>query len=141
MASTPEAKVKKQVTEIVRSFQEAAYRVIPTTRGMGKSGHADQLYSFFGWFLAVEVKAGSNGPTEMQKKRLREAAASGALVAFVNEKSLDHFKAWLIAIMSTHITSAPLWLFSGGVNAFIPEGFTLEETLPDIQLDGATDDE
>lgn len=120
MAKTPEGKVKEEVDAILSRVK--AYNTTPTTGGFGKSGTADRIACIpdarggVGYFLSVEVKAGKNKPTALQRLRLQETIAAGGYAAVVNETNLDAFSDWVEAI-------------HGGIetvsNVLLPVGITL----------------
>jgi len=67
--STPEGKVKKKVTNILK-FHGAWY-CSPATRGMGRSGVPDILACLRGVFLGIEVKRDiKHLPTKLQEHEL-----------------------------------------------------------------------
>jgi hypothetical protein len=96
MAATPEAKVKKVVTQQLKAM--GAYYFYPVTGGYGASGVPDIIGCFDGLFFGIECKAGRNKPTDLQRKNLQEITAAGGLALIVNEGNMhtvaDHIRMW-----------------------------------------------
>lgn len=86
MASTPEAKVKRVVTQQLKEI--GAYYFYPVTGGYGKSGVPDIIGCYRGNFFGIECKAGRNKPTPLQEKHLREIAEAGGVSLVVNEENM-----------------------------------------------------
>lgn len=84
---TPEGKVKEQIKRILR--KHGAYYVMPTTFGMGRSGATDFVACCYGFFVAIEAKAGSNAPTLLQQKHMNDVEAAGGISLVVNEENID----------------------------------------------------
>ena len=88
MAMTPEAKVKKKVAEQLRALN--AYYFYPVTGGYGKSGVPDIVGCYNGKFFGIECKAGSNKPTALQERNLKEITASEGMAFVVNEDNMHN---------------------------------------------------
>ena len=86
MAMTPEAKVKKVVTKQLK--QLGAYYFFPMTGGYGKSGVPDIVGCYEGKFFGIECKAGTNKPTVLQEKNLRDIENVGGLSLVINEDNM-----------------------------------------------------
>lgn len=87
MASTPEAKVKKQVVKILQ--EEGVYYFFPVTGGYGRSGIPDIVGCLPGGrFLAIECKAEGNTLTALQTRELERILARGGAAFVVDEHSL-----------------------------------------------------
>lgn len=84
---TPEAKVKKQVTAILK--KHGAYYFYPVTGGYGRSGVPDIVACWRGQFFGIECKAGKNTTTALQEKNLQEIRKSGGLTVVVNEHTVQ----------------------------------------------------
>jgi|TARA_R110002051_G_scaffold323339_1_gene416622 hypothetical protein len=84
---TPEAKVKKQVVERLKTL--GAYYFSPVTGGYGKSGVPDIIGCYKGRFFGIECKAGKNKPTRLQEKNLTAIKANGGISIVINEHNLD----------------------------------------------------
>jgi Holliday junction resolvase len=84
---TPEAKVKKKVTTILKSI--GAYYFYPVTGGFGRSGVPDIVCCLNGNFIGIECKAGDNKATALQNKNLEEIQAAGGFAFIVNEDNID----------------------------------------------------
>ena len=86
MAMTPEGKVKKKVVAYLKEI--GAYYFFPATGGYGKSGVPDIVGCYKGRFFGIEVKAGKNTPTELQKHQLKLITEAGGIAIVVNENTL-----------------------------------------------------
>lgn len=95
MAATPEAKVKKQVTDLLKLWD--AYYFYPVTGGFGRSGVPDIVACIDGDFIAIECKAGKNKPTELQLKNLQAIGKAMGWPWTINEEEIDEFELWLIS--------------------------------------------
>lgn len=93
MAATPESKVKKKVTDLLK--QRGAYYFYAFTGGYGKSGVPDIIGCYRGYFFAVECKAGKNKPTLLQEKNLREIREAGGVAFVINEDNVDDCLKWM----------------------------------------------
>jgi Holliday junction resolvase len=87
MALTPEKKVKNQVVKLLK--QHHAYYFFPATYGMGRSGVPDIVCCFKGTFIGIECKAGSNKPTELQKRELAAIQEAEGVALVINELNLN----------------------------------------------------
>jgi hypothetical protein len=85
--STPEAKVKKKVVEMLKAA--GAYYFYPVTGGYGRSGVPDIVCCLKGRFIGIECKAGGNKPPALQQKNLEEIRAARGLALVVNEANFD----------------------------------------------------
>lgn len=88
MAMTPEAKVKKKVTDILKS--RGAYYFYPVTGGYGGSGVPDIVACYKGMFLGIECKTGTKKPTKLQSMNLEKIDKCGGVAVVVNEDNVDH---------------------------------------------------
>lgn len=84
---TPEKKVKKKVTDILKAA--GAYYFYPVTGGFGASGVPDIIVCHKGVFIGIECKSGKNKPTYLQLKNLRDIARCGGLAIVVNEDNVN----------------------------------------------------
>jgi len=87
MATTPEAKVKKQIKQILDNHQ--IYHFSPYMSGMGRAGVPDIIACFKGHFLAIEAKAGKNKPTALQEREIANIQKAGGHAMVLNEDNLD----------------------------------------------------
>lgn len=87
MAKTPEAKVKTQVTGILKGH--GAYYFYPVTGGFGASGIPDIVGCINGRFFAIECKAGSNKPTALQQHHLNMIENMKGHALLVNETNIN----------------------------------------------------
>jgi hypothetical protein len=75
-ATTPEGKVKKRLTEMLRTHKIWFY--FPGNNGFGKSGLPDIVAIVKGRFVGIEVKADrTKKPTALQWKTGREIKEAG----------------------------------------------------------------
>lgn len=87
MAMTPEAKVKKKVTNILKELN--AYYFYPVTGGYGKSGVPDIIGCYKGMFFGIECKAGKNKPTPLQEKNLSDIKENQGIALVINEENIE----------------------------------------------------
>ena len=93
---TPEAKVKKQIRQIIDEFD--AYYAMPIGTGYGQSGVPDFLICHKGRFIAVEAKAGKGKTTLLQEAHLERIRTAGGITMIINETNLQQLReqlAWL----------------------------------------------
>ena len=93
---TPEAKVKRKVTEQLKLI--GAYYFFPATGGYGKSGVPDIVGCYKGRFFGIECKAGKNKPTALQQKNLDDIALTEGIALLINEANMKDV---------THLLGAP----------------------------------
>jgi len=84
---TPEAKVKKKVTTILK--EHGAFYFTPVTGGFGHSGIPDIVACFNGKFVGIECKAGDKKPTALQNKVLEDIRNARGFALVVNESNLQ----------------------------------------------------
>jgi hypothetical protein len=84
---TPEAKVKKKVTSILKEL--GAYYFYPVTGGYGRSGVPDIVCCLAGNFIGIECKANGNKATALQHKNLEDIQEAGGYAFIVNEDNID----------------------------------------------------
>lgn len=84
---TPEAKVKKKVTEILKAH--GAYYFYPVTGGYGSSGVPDIIGCVNGRFFGIECKAGRGTTTALQDKNLQQIKDAGGVSLVVNENNVQ----------------------------------------------------
>jgi Holliday junction resolvase len=87
MAQTPEGKVKAKVVAVLKS--EEAYYFFPATGGYGRSGVPDIVCCVGGAFLAIECKAGTNKPTQLQVREIENIRRAGGVAVVANEENWD----------------------------------------------------
>ena len=100
MASTPESKVKKQCTALLKQFN--AYHFFPVTGGFGRSGVPDIICCYRGQFLGIECKAGKNKTTALQEAEMAKIRAAGGSTLVINEDNINELQEWLYARSSPH---------------------------------------
>jgi len=89
MSLTPEGKVKKKVTDLLKEL--GVYYFYPVTGGYGPSGVPDIIICADGKFIAVECKAGSSTPTALQEAAMHKIRCAGGKTFVVNEDSFPLF--------------------------------------------------
>ena len=87
MAMMPEAKVKHKVVKQLKDL--GAYYFFPATAGYGKSGVPDIVGCYQGLFFGIECKAGTNKPTPLQDKNLKDIRKAGGMDMVVNEDNMS----------------------------------------------------
>ena len=88
MAMTPEAKVKKRITTMLKSY--GVYYFFPVTGGFGRSGVFDIVACIAGRFVGIEVKADSKcKPTVLQTMNAKEAYSCGAYALLIHSGNID----------------------------------------------------
>jgi len=96
MATTPEKKVKNDVTKILKEYN--AYYFYPATGGFGRSGVPDIVACFRGQFIGIECKAGTNTTTALQDRELASIALAGGHAIIINESNIEEVRKVLDAI-------------------------------------------
>lgn len=87
MAATPEKKVKAAVGKLLKQYN--VYHFSPNTHGYGRSGIPDIICCLQGGtFLAIECKAGTNIPTALQLREIREIQDRKGMAVVINEENL-----------------------------------------------------
>jgi len=77
-ATTPEGRVKKRLTEMLRKHK--VWYFFPGNNGFGKSGLPDIIAIVRGRFVGIEVKAGkAEKPTALQWKTGHETKEAGGM--------------------------------------------------------------
>lgn len=92
MASTPEGKVKKTVSSLLRATPDLYY-FMPVPSGYGESS-LDYLGCYRGKFFAVETKAPGKKPTDRQNKVIEAIRKAGG-AAFVIDGDTTELKQWI----------------------------------------------
>lgn len=90
MALTPEGRVKRAVTTVLKAA--GVYYFYPMTGGYGRSGVPDIICCVNGFFLAIECKAGGNKPTALQELEIEKIQAAGGAAVVINEGNLATVK-------------------------------------------------
>ena len=96
MAMTPEAKVKRKVSTILKNL--GAYYFYPVTGGYGTSGVPDIVGCYRGSFFGIECKAGKNKPTPLQQLALDNISKQGGIAMVICEDNTDKVVEELIGI-------------------------------------------
>jgi Holliday junction resolvase len=90
MALTPERKVKNQCVEILK--KHGAYYFFPASNGLGRAGIPDIIVCLYGYFLAVECKAGKGKTTALQDRELQRIRNGGGVALVINEHNMDELE-------------------------------------------------
>ena len=93
MALTPETKVKRRVTDILRAYD--VYFFFPPSNGFGRTGIPDIIACYRGQFIAIECKAGKNTTTALQRRELLGIQDAGGYALVINENNIDQVTAVL----------------------------------------------
>lgn len=95
MGATPEAKVKRAVSKILK-HSKRCYYFMPVQTGYG-SPTLDYLGSSDGRAFAIETKAPGKTPTTRQKAIINEMVAAGMKVFVIDglPKDLEELRLWL----------------------------------------------
>jgi Holliday junction resolvase len=72
-----------------------AYYFYAFTGGYGKSGVPDIIGCYRGCFFGIECKAGTNKPTPLQEKNLREIRDAGGVAFVINEDNIGEVVEWM----------------------------------------------
>lgn len=95
--STPEGKIKKHVSSLLKSYAPTLYYEMPVPSGFGKSG-LDYTGCFYGRFFAIETKAPGKRPTARQLTTIAQMRAAGAKVFIIDgDIGLIELDNWLAA--------------------------------------------
>jgi len=89
---TPEGKVKKQVSTLLKSYSCLFY-TMPVPSGFGEST-LDYMGCYRGHYFAIETKAPSKRPTPRQQTVIAQMQQAGGAV-FVIDGDLTELKQWL----------------------------------------------
>lgn len=92
MATTPEGKVKKTVSALLRSVP-GLYYFMPVPSGYGEST-LDYLGCYRGQFFAIETKARGKKPTDRQNMMISRMQQAGGKV-FVIDGDLTELQQWI----------------------------------------------
>ena len=92
MATTPEGKVKKTVSTLLKSVDGLFY-TMPVPSGFGEST-LDYIGCYRGKYFAVETKAPGKKPTDRQQAIIAKMRAAGGAV-FVIDGDLTELKLWI----------------------------------------------
>jgi Holliday junction resolvase len=87
MASTPEKRVKEKIVKVLK--EEGVYYFFPATHGFGRSGVPDIICCVNGYFLAIEVKAGTNKPTALQVREIEAIRRCNGVAVVANDENWD----------------------------------------------------
>lgn len=92
MAQTPEGRVKKKITDLLKSVPDLFY-TMPVPSGYGEST-IDYMGCYRGCFFGIEAKAPGRKPTNRQEMILGAIRRSGGAV-FVIDGDITELKHWI----------------------------------------------
>lgn len=92
MASTPEAKVKKKIRQILDSFGRGVYYAMPIGSGYGNAGVPDFLVCAGGAFVGIEAKAGAGKTTALQELNLAKIKNAGGVSLVIREENFKQLQ-------------------------------------------------
>ena len=92
MASTPEGKVKRTVSTLLKSVPGLFY-TMPVPSGFGEST-LDYIGCYRGKYFAIETKAPGKKPTDRQNMVIDKMRKAGGKV-FVIDGDLTELKQWI----------------------------------------------
>lgn len=95
MSSTPEGRVKRQVTDYLKSLS-GLYYFMPVPSGYGKST-LDYIGCYRGLLFAIETKAPGKHPTNRQKQIISAIERAGGAV-FVTDGDITALKQWVESV-------------------------------------------
>jgi len=90
MAMTPEAKVKKNIKELLNTM--GAYFLQPIGTGFGAQGAPDIVACYKGFFIGIEAKAGKGKTTALQEFNLKRIEGMGGLALVINETNVSQLR-------------------------------------------------
>lgn len=94
---TPEGKVKRRVSTILKSYGSRVYYFMPVQGGFGAST-LDYLGCAGGKFFAVETKAPGKKPTPRQQQIIQSILSAGGAVFVIdgsNERVFETLDRWI----------------------------------------------
>jgi hypothetical protein len=92
---TPEAKIKRSISAVLRKYKDYIYVHMPVPGGYGRST-LDYLCFVCGLGFAIEAKREDGKPTLRQQGVIEEMRRAGAKVFVVNgHKALEELDRWL----------------------------------------------
>lgn len=92
MGTTPEGRVKRTVSNYLKSISDLYY-FMPVQGGMGAST-LDYLGCYRGRFFAIETKAPGKKPTDRQNMIIERIRETGGAV-FVIDGDITELKQWI----------------------------------------------
>ena len=90
MVDTPERKVKKKATDILKVM--GAYYTMPVASGFGNAGVPDILCWYRGVFYGIECKANGGKPTRLQLSNLQMIRDAGGRAFIIDEHNVGHLQ-------------------------------------------------
>lgn len=93
--STPEGRVKRKISALLRQYAPDLWYDMPVPGGFGKST-LDYVCCYKGRFFSIEAKRPGGKPTERQQAIMRQISAAGGRVFLVDgDNALVDVKDWL----------------------------------------------
>ena len=90
---TPEGKVKKKVSELLKKY--GAYYFFPAMGAFGRAGVPDIIGCYRGYFFAVECKAGKGKTTAIQEAEIEKIRKTSGKAFVINETNIDLLETYL----------------------------------------------
>jgi hypothetical protein len=93
MASTPEGKIKKKISDYLKRVDGLWY-TMPVPGGYGMST-LDYLGCYRGIFFSIEAKAPGNVPTARQEYVMEDIRHAGGTTFVIDDEHFNHFRKWI----------------------------------------------
>lgn len=95
---TPEGRIKKLVTSVLKTAPGSIYYYMPVPNGFGESS-LDYLGGYYGHFFAVETKKPGGEPTNRQNQIISRMRAAGCKVFVIDgPDGVEELRLWLLSI-------------------------------------------
>lgn len=94
---TPEGKVKKKISAILRRY--GVWYTMPIQRGFTKPGVPDYLCLLRGVFFSIEAKANGNKPTVTQLNEMAAIRANGGFTFVIDDTNVEDLDRFLSLIV------------------------------------------
>ena len=97
---TPEGKVKKKITQILKNLGPDVFHFTPIASGYGRAGIPDIIVCVRGAFVGIEVKADAkkNPPTALQLATMQQIQTAGGTTLVIDDDNLHELQALLEAL-------------------------------------------
>ena len=107
MAQTPEGKVKKKITDLLK--KRGVYYFFPVASGYSSAGIPDIICCVNGYFLAIEVKAPGKrqNTTALQDSQLQAIHEAGGLAVVSTDEELPVIEFLVKSLQSRPPYGAP----------------------------------
>lgn len=96
---TPEAKIKRQISMLLRNYHGSIYYLMPVAGGFGASG-LDYVGFCCGLGFAIEAKRPGGVPTDRQRGTIEAMERAGAKVFVIDgEEGLEKLYLWITTVV------------------------------------------